>query len=87
MSNWTITKKRYVNIHDQKDLAQPNRRLNALDAIENTLRKEYPELLSDQQLFKNLGEDDFIAKYYQAKGKSLSGAEKSVIKGLYNLAI
>ena len=87
MSNWAITKKRYLNIYQQESLAQPNRRLNALDTIENILNEKYPELLNDQQLFKKIAEDDFIIKYYEAKGKSLNAAEKSVIKGLYTLLV
>jgi hypothetical protein len=87
MNSWAIAKKRYINIHEQKDLKQPSRRLNALAAIEKMIDEKYPKLLSDPNIFKNITQDDFTAKYYKAKGKSLSSAEKSVIHGLYNLSV
>jgi hypothetical protein len=87
MYNWTTTKEKFINDHKSKPLKQQQRRLNALIAIESILQTKYPALLKDDLLFKNVVEAEMLDLYEKAKGKPLSGAEKSVIHGLYKFSI
>lgn len=87
MNTWKITKEKYIRDHNSKPLQQPQRRINALNAIENILQTKYPGLLKDELLFRNMNKADMLYKYQKAKGKPLSGAEKAVIHGLYKYSI
>ncbi|MFW5872111.1 MAG: hypothetical protein ACOCUT_03305 [bacterium] len=87
MKNYINARNAYLSDHLSKKLEQPNRRINALSAIESSVKKNEPELLSASNLFANHTRQSFSALYENWKGSSLSGAEKSVIKGLFDFAI
>lgn len=87
MKNFDAAKKAYVDDHLSKDyLKQSERRLNSLKAIENVLTTKSPELLKGNNLFKNFSKDSFARQYMAWKGSALSGAEKSVITGLFKFS-
>ena len=86
MKNWQQAKETYIKDHLSKSLEQPERRLNALKAIEKTFQENFPELLNDKNVFQNIKKMYFLKLYECLKGSSLSGAEKSVISGLYKFS-
>jgi hypothetical protein len=86
MKNWEQAKEFYTKDHLVKSLEHPERRLNALKAIEKTFKEKFPELLNDDDVFMNITKMYFLKLYQCLKGSSLSGAEKSVIAGLYKFS-
>lgn len=86
MRNWTQTKKAYIKDHLSKYLRQPERRLNALAAIERKFAEEFPELLKDEHVFMNIKKMYFLKLCECLKGSLLSNAEKSVVNGLYKFS-
>jgi hypothetical protein len=86
MKTFKEAKASYINDHLSKDLAQPQRRLNALAAIEKTIIQKEPSLLAAANLFKKYDKHSFRIQYAEWKNKPLSGAEKSVILGLFKFA-
>ena len=87
MRNWKQAKEAYIKDHLSKTLAQPERRLNALKAIEHVFSQQFPELLADNKVFINIKEMYLIKLYECLKGTSLSSAEKSVFNGLYKFSV
>lgn len=86
MNNYFQAKAAYIADHKAKPLAQPERRLNALAAMENIFKQKFPEALQDNNLFTNISKVYFSKLYECLKGSSLSGADKSVITGLYKFS-
>ncbi len=86
MNTYTKSKQRYIADHLSKNLAQPERRLNALNAIEKVLKINEPELLNGTKLFEKFDKSGLTEQYETWKGSSLSGAEKSVITGLFKFS-
>lgn len=86
MKNWMQATNGYIKDHLSKKLEQPERRLNALIAIEKIFREKFPELLKDEDVFINISKMYFLKLYECLKGSSLSSAEKSVINGLYKFS-
>lgn len=86
MKSFEEAKKAYIKDHLEKALEQPDRRLNALKAIEKRISENLPELLREINLFERFEKQDFERQYEKWKGSSLSGAEKSVIVGLYRFS-
>jgi hypothetical protein len=86
MKNWKQAKKEYIKDHLSQNMAQPERRINALAAIENILNEQFPALLKDDEVFTNIKRMYFIKLYECLKGPALSDAEKSVINGLYKFS-
>lgn len=86
MKTFKEAKASYINDHLSKDLAQPQRRLNALAAIEDTIMQNEPSLLAAGNLFEKYDKHSFQIQYAEWKNKPLSGAEKSVIVGLFKFA-
>lgn len=86
MKNWNQAKAAYIKDHLSKTLEQPERRLNALSAIEKTFRNKFPELLVDESIFQNISKMYLLKLYECMKGNDLSSAEKSVFTGLYKFA-
>lgn len=76
----------YVSEHNSKKLEQPERRLNALIAIESKLKDNFPMALEDNNLFSNISRPYFEKLYELLKGSALSSAEKTVIIGLYEFS-
>ena len=87
MNNWENTKRAFLRDHLTKPLAESERRLNALAAIEKVFKDEFPDLLKDEDVFMNIKMMYFLKLYECLKGKILSSAEKSVIYGLYKFSI
>lgn len=83
--NWLEIKKSIRESLMKRGLSDPNIRLNALDNIEDILRRRFPEYLQNPN--EAFGKTDkkllqeSIAKY-KPNGK-LNGAEKSVINEIY----
>jgi hypothetical protein len=87
MKNWQQAKEAFIKDHLSKSLEQPERRLNALKAIEKIFQGKFPELLNDKNVFDNFKKMYFLKLYECLKGRSLSSAEKSVINGLYKFSV
>lgn len=87
MKNWKQAKEAYIKDHLTKTLDQPERRLNALAAIEKVFSQKFPELLKDDQVFTNIKKMYLVKLYECLKGTTASSAEKSVITGLYKFSI
>lgn len=87
MKNWQQAKEAYVNYHLSKTIEQPERRLNALVAIEKVFSEQFPELFEDEEVFINIKKMYLLKLYECLKGTSINGAEKSVINGLYKFSV
>ena len=81
MNDWEKMKDAYIKDHLSKDLKQPQRRLNALSAIEKLLKENMTELMSKDR-FQALGKEGIMQQLLKLKKSPLSSAEKSVIVGL-----
>lgn len=86
MNTYNISKQLYIADHLSKDMVQPKRRLNALEAIEKIIHSNSPELLQSDNLFRSFSKNKFFTQYLDWKGKPISGAEKSVIVGLFKFS-
>lgn len=86
MNTYLKSKQLYIADHLSKKLLQPERRLNALSAIERIIQANSPEILQSDNLFKKFDKNGFLKQYHEWKGKPLSGAEKSVIVGIFKLS-
>jgi len=86
MNTYFISKQLYIADHLSRDMAQPERRLNALKAIEKVLKNNDPVLLNGAELFVKYHKTGFADQYEIWKGSPLSGAEKSVIVGLFKFS-
>lgn len=86
MNTYYKSKQLYIADHLAKNLAQPERRLNALKAIEKVLKENDLELLNGAGLFEKFDEPGFADQYEKWKSSPLSGAEKSVITGLFKFS-
>lgn len=86
MKNWKQAKEAYIKDHLTKQLANPEIRLNALTAIEKNFKEKFPEPLTDEGVFLNIGKLYLMKLYECLKGKVLNDAEKSVFNGLYKFS-
>jgi hypothetical protein len=86
MKSYTETKEAYLKDHLSKKLKQPQRRIYALKAIESKIKQYQPDFLKDDNLFNRMNRDTFSKRYQEWKGSPLSGAEKSVINGLFRFS-
>jgi len=86
MKNYSDAKKSYIQDHLSKNLKEPERRLNALAAFEKAIQTNSPEFLDDDNLFRKFDKETLSRQYLKWKGKPLSGAEKSVIVGLFKFS-
>jgi hypothetical protein len=86
MKTFKEAKEAYIADHIAKGLKQPERRLNALKAIEKLVSEKSPELLSGNHLFKTYQKEQFEKHYTIWKNAPLSGAEKSVLLGLFKFS-
>lgn len=87
MKNWTQVAQAYKEDHLSKPLADAERRLSALSAIERVFTMKFPELLKDPAVFVNVTKPYLVKLYECLKGSPLSDAEKSVINGLYKFSL
>ncbi|UII20853.1 hypothetical protein [Fulvivirga ligni] len=86
MKTYSEAKDLYIKDHLRKDLSQPERRINALKAIERSIKINAPILLQQSNLFQQYDEYSFFIKYEEWKQTALSNAEKSVIRGLFKFS-
>lgn len=86
MKTFKEAKAGYLKDHLSKGLKQPQRRLNALASIEKTIIVNDPSLMTGSKLFEEYDNHRFQVLYAEWKNKPLSGAEKSVIVGLFKFA-
>lgn len=86
MNSYNKSKQLYIADHLSKNLSQPERRLNPLKAIEKVVKAKNPELLNGTGLFEKYSNPGFAEQYEVWKGSSLSGAERSVITGLFKFS-
>jgi hypothetical protein len=86
MNSYSKSRQLYIADHLSKNLAQPERRLNALKAIEKVLKNSDPDLLNGSELFVKYHKTSFADQFEIWKGSPLSGAEKSVITGLFKFS-
>jgi hypothetical protein len=84
MNDWNTIREAYLKDHLSKDLKEPQRRVNALEAIERLLKESKPEIMHPEGL-KNLGKEGVLQQLLKLKKKPLSSAERSVIVGLFKL--
>ncbi|NJO68047.1 MAG: hypothetical protein HC830_01125 [Bacteroidetes bacterium] len=85
MKTYKEIRDEYVRIHLSKSLKTPQRRINALAAIERTIKGIDPSLLEKNKLYLKYNKENFSEQYLKWKRKPLSSAEKSVILGLFTL--
>lgn len=86
MNTYKDARERYITDHLAKSLTQPERRLNALKAIEQVIKVKDSELLNGIALFEKYDKNGFTVLYEAWKGSSLSSAEKSIITGLFKFS-
>jgi hypothetical protein len=86
MNTYSRSKQLYIDDHLSKKLTEPERRLNALKAIEKVINVKNPGLLNGVGLFEKFDKNGFAKQYEVWKGLPLSGAEKSVITGLFKFS-
>ncbi|MDY0343371.1 MAG: hypothetical protein RBR28_07345 [Lentimicrobium sp.] len=86
MNSYNKSRQLYIADHLSKNLTQPERRLNALKAIEAVLTNKNPDLMNGAELFVKYDKTGFADQYEIWKGSAISGAEKSVIAGLFKFS-
>lgn len=86
MNTYSRSKQLYIADHLSKKLTEPDRRLNALKAIEKVINLKNPGLLNGVALYEKFDKNGFAEQYEIWKGLPLSGAEKSVIIGLFRFS-
>ncbi len=83
--NWFEIKISIKNDLNSRGLSDPKIRLNALDNLEQILKKHFPEYIQNpQEKFNKIEKNEFkekIAKH-KANGK-LNSAESSIINEIY----
>lgn len=83
MKTWQEVKEAYLKDHLSNKLKTPNRRVSALNNIENAITNKNPEYLKGDEMFTKFDRNAFLDFYESLKGTHLNSAEKSVINGLY----
>ena len=81
---WLELKNEYIRDHYSKMLEQPERRIAALEIIEGILNEHYREIIDSPSTLKKYDKSVFteMIRVKKPSGK-ISGADKSVITGLY----
>ncbi len=87
MKTWKQVKSEYNGFLDSLELKQPQRRISALNKIEQCLKANYPGLFKGHALFTQVEKSDLKDRYKHWKGKNLNGAESQVINDFYKLAL
>jgi hypothetical protein len=81
---WNELKQSIVKELQSKRLADPKRRISALNKVESIMNEKCPQYIRDTTNFAKIEKDDFKKLIEKAKGKVLNGAENSVINEIYN---
>jgi hypothetical protein len=83
--NWLEIKNSIRKDLNSRGLSNPNIRLNALDNLEEILKKHFPEYIQNPQVkFKEIDKNELKTKIakFKSNGK-LNSAESSVINEIY----
>ena len=86
MKNWKQIKAEYAQYLNDKGLKQPQRRISALNKIEQCLRSTYPSLLKGYVLFTHIDKNELKGRFRSWKGGNINSAESQVINDFYKLA-
>jgi hypothetical protein len=81
---WNEIKRSIINDLNNRGLANPSIRINALERLEAIMKPHFKEILADPSLLKEIDKNAFkdrLAKY-KTNG-TLSGAESSVVNEIY----
>jgi len=82
--NWLEIKNSIRESLNSRGLANPNIRINALNRIEEILKRHYPKFIQNpQEEFGGMGKSEFKALIGKCKNADLNGAEHSVINEIY----
>lgn len=82
--SWIEIKRSIINDLNNRGLAKPNIRINALEGLEAIMKSHFKEILADPSLLKKIDKKVFkeqLAKY--KSNRKLNGAEESVINEIY----
>ena len=82
---WLEIKNSIINDLKARGLSNPNIRLNALDNLEDIMRRKFPEYLkAPSEMFGKIDKNEFKVKIskFKTNGK-LNSAESSVINEIY----
>lgn len=81
---WNEIKRYIINDLNNRDLAKPSIRINALERLEGIMKSHFKEILADPSLLKKIDKNVFkdrLAKY--KPNGALSGAESSIVNEIY----
>jgi hypothetical protein len=82
--NWLEIKNSIRESLNSRGLANPNIRINALNRIEEILKRHYPKFIQNpQEEFGRMKKSEFKALIEKCKNADFSGAESSVINEIY----
>jgi len=82
---WSEIKRSIINDLNNRNLANPSIRINALERLEAIMKSHFKEILENPSLLKTIDKNVFkerLAKY-KTNG-TLNGAESSVVNEIYN---
>jgi hypothetical protein len=82
---WLEIKKSIRDDLNSRGLSNPNIRLNALDNIEDILKRHFPEFIQNpQENFQKINKNEFKEKIAKFKSNgNLNSAESSVVNEIY----
>ena len=83
--SWDEIRISIINDLNNKGLANPNIRINALERLEGIMKSNFKEILNNPLLLKKIDKNVFkerIAKF--KSNNTLNGAESSVINNIYD---
>ena len=86
MKTWKEIKSKYIQYLLALDLKQPERRISALNKIEDYFKATYPSMLKGYTLFSQIDKSTLKVNISNWKGQKLNGAENQVINDFYKLA-
>lgn len=83
--NWNEIRMSIINDLNNKGLANPNIRINALERLEGIMKSNFKEILNDPSLLKKIDKNVFKERLAKFKSNNtLNGAESSVINNIYD---
>jgi hypothetical protein len=81
---WNEIRISIINDLNNRGLANPNIRINALERLEGIMKSHFKEILNDPSLLMKLDKNLFKEKLAEYKPNgNLNGAESSVINEIY----
>lgn len=81
---WNEIKQSIISDLQNRGLANPSIRINALARLEQIMRQNFSELVADPTKLRQIDKNEFKARLarHKANGK-LNGAEESVVNEIY----